>query len=230
MKHANIEIRPHSRSLTVQRVLHLETLGLRHAIDVGASRGQTGLSLRAAGYDGAIWSFEPLPDSFETLSALASRDPSWHVFRLGLGASNSLSTLNISSNLVSSSVLPISTSHVKAAPGSGTVGEAVVECRTLDSLVRSNTLPDEPSFLKLDVQGYELQVLRGAGSSLKYGVELIEVEMSLVELYEGQPLVLEVWGFLEEAGFEPILLEDEFFDVENNRLLQVNALFRRIRS
>lgn len=77
-----------------------------------------------------------------------------------------------------------------------------VRVRSLDSLRRdaSARLPSSIDFLKLDVQGAELDVLHGAGETLRQ-VTGIEVEVEFAPLYEGQPLFRDVDAYLEERGF-----------------------------
>jgi hypothetical protein len=81
-------------------------------------------------------------------------------------------------------------------------------------------------YLKLDVQGSELQVLRGCGQAIAR-VIAIESEVSFVELYEGQVLVGEMLTELARLGFDPIWVERGFTDPESNDMLQADVLFLR---
>lgn len=58
-----------------------------------------------------------------------------------------------------------------------------------------------PDFLKLDVQGYELQVLSGANAVLR-AAEAVMMEVSLIEINAGAPLFAEVVSFMADRGFE----------------------------
>ncbi len=68
---------------------------------------------------------------------------------------------------------------------------------------RLDTIAGEqrPDFLKLDVQGFELQVLSGATQILK-SVEAVMMEVSLIEINKGAPMLAEVVQFMAERGFE----------------------------
>ena len=54
--------------------------------------------------------------------------------------------------------------------------------------------------LKIDTQGYELEILKGAEQTLKY-IEAIYAEVSLVELYKNQPLFDEIFKYIKKSGF-----------------------------
>ena len=96
----------------------------------------------------------------------------------------------------------------------------------LDSIANDILRAEDDVYLKMDVQGYELPALEGAAQTLRQ-VVAIEVELSLVPLYERQALVHEVMGYLSDRGFEPVWLEKVLVDSQSGRLLQVDGLFVR---
>jgi hypothetical protein len=116
--------------------------------------------------------------------------------------------------------------HAEAAPDSAVVGAEEVEVARLDDL--DVVRPGERAYLKLDVQGAELAVLRGAARTLE-AVRVVEAELSAVELYEGQALLSEVVEHLRAGGFDLIGLEPSFRERATGDLLQVNGWFRRSR-
>ena len=101
------------------------------------------------------------------------------------------------------------------------VAEYDIQTHRLDDLSEVQDI----DYLKLDVQGMELNVLRGAERTLR-ATRIVEAELSAVELYEGQPLIGEVIEHLCGAGYVPIGLETSFRDRATGDLLQVNGLFR----
>jgi FkbM family methyltransferase len=191
-------------------------------LDVGASDGSWAKELRAAGFTGRIVSFEPLSESFAALERVAD----WEVHRLALGDRAGRARLHVTANRQSSSLLPLGDRHVRAAPDAPVVGEEDVDVARLDDL--EVVRPGERAYLKLDVQGAELDVLRGAARTLGL-VRAVEAELSAVELYDGQPLLGEVVEHLRAAGFDLIGLEPSFRDRATGDLLQVNGWFRRSR-
>ena len=133
-------------------------------LDVGAYRGDFGGLLREAGYQGRIVSFEPLREPRCELRHRAGLDDAWSVLPYALGDRAGTATLNICGDAgPASSFLPMLPRHRAAAPGAAYTGDVIVETRRLDEVWKQVTAPGERVFLALDVQGYEAQVLDGAG-------------------------------------------------------------------
>lgn len=208
----------------LRRVKLLGGRGVDLLLDVGANIGQFAIRTRRAGYGGRIVSFEPLAGPFAELSAASESDPEWEVRQFALGAQDGEAEINVSRNTFSSSMLGISERHVKSAPESEYVATETIPVAELDSIWAELVKPAERPFLKIDVQGFELEVMRGAKRAL---AELagVQVELSLVPLYEGAPNYKEVIAHLEQAGFRLAGLEPEFADPDTGELLQANAIF-----
>lgn len=196
-------------------------------LDVGANVGQYGERLRRLGYRGKIISFEPLSGAFAELEKRAASDGNWIAERCALGAHNEISTINIAGNSFSSSLLEMLPRHVEAAPQSVCVGKEEVAVHTLDSVFDRLIPADANVFLKIDTQGFTSKVLSGANSSLA-GIRGLEVELSTVPLYSGEPLIHEVLSLLYEKGFAVFYLEPEVLDQRSGQQLQLNGLFQRI--
>ena len=196
-------------------------------LDVGANTGQFGNMLRSAGYRGGIVSFEPSTGARSRLLRASKSDPDWNVAdQMAIGDQEGEVQLHIAGNSVSSSVLPMLDSHVAAAPKSVYVGSETVVVRTLDAAsvqyVRSDAVP----FLKIDTQGYEDKVLRGAPNLLRRTIGL-QIELSFIPLYEGQRHFDEVIAELKGLGFELWDIAPAFIHPKSGRLLQVDATFFR---
>ena len=206
------------------RLLHERAIGV--VLDVGANTGQYGRTLRADGYSGTIVSFEPLSEAFAELSRRAASDGAWECRRVALGDVDGERELHVARNSRSSSLLPISQRHIETAPESSFVASERVAVARLDSL-RADLLGSHArAFVKLDVQGFERQVLDGATEALRQ-VEAIECELSLVPLYEGQALFSEVVERLDREAFDLVALERTFSDPRTGKLLQLDGLFVR---
>jgi FkbM family methyltransferase len=182
------------------------------------------MEIRAEGYLGKILSFEPLPDAFSTLANRAAHDPLWEARNVAIGPGDGSVVINVAANSVSSSVLAMTRRHLEAAPSSRTVGKRDVPMMRLDSAGSGVWSETERVHLKLDVQGYELQVLEGAASTLSQTVS-VEAELSLLPLYEGQPLMTGVIDVLQDAGFQLIWVERGFLDPRTGHMLQLDGLF-----
>jgi FkbM family methyltransferase len=205
----------------------LKALGVDLILDVGANSGQFARELRESGYEGRIISFEPLSSAYADLLVSSSDDPMWQIApRCALGSSPGQSTINIAGNSWSSSLLSMTEQHDAAAPNAQFVGSEKVTISTLDVLVLEDVRNARHPYLKIDTQGYENEVLAGAKQVLPHLVGL-QLELSLVPLYEGQPDFIEMIQQLQEMDFELFGLEPEFYDSRTSRLLQIDAIFCR---
>ena len=196
-------------------------------LDVGANVGQYASQLRRLGYRGRMVSFEPLGDAFAELQRRADGDPLWDCQRMALGDRDGEAVLHVAGNSWSSSLLEMTPAHEQVAPASRYVAEERVELARLDMVASRTGLTDGTrALLKLDLQGGELQALRGADRSLTL-VQLLEVELSLAELYHGQALWREFVDEAQTRGFELVGLSPTLVDPKTVRLLQMDALFAR---
>jgi FkbM family methyltransferase len=213
-----------TNSLDAARPLAVRDQGIDLALDVGANEGQWARELRAEGYRGPIVSFEPLAAAYARLEAAAAGDAAWSARRLALADTGGEAELRVAGNAgASSSLLAMREVHARVAPEARYVGAERVPVARLDDV----ELPaGERLLLKLDVQGAERSVLAGAAETLPR-VRVVECELSLVELYEGQALLDEQLALLRAAGFALWGLRPSFADPQSGRLLQADALFVR---
>ncbi|MGI6186122.1 MAG: FkbM family methyltransferase [Brevibacillus sp.] len=195
-------------------------------LDVGANTGQFASKLRQQGYRGRIVSFEPLSKEFAQLQQLASSDPHWDCKQVALGSTEGQAIINIAGNSYSSSLLPMLDRHVIGAPDSRYVGRETIVITRLDTLLPSLIHAHERVYLKLDVQGYELEVLKGAQRTLPH-VDILEMELSLVPLYQHQLLYPAMIDYVDRLGFDLLYLERDFADYTTGEVLQVNGIFVR---
>src|SRR5262249_17929998 len=135
-------------------------------------------------------------------------------------------TMNISGNSVSSSVLPMLDAHASAAPSAQYVAQEEVPATTVDEIVTARDIDPERTLLKVDVQGYEREVLDGAAKTLA-SFRGVRTEMSLVPLYEGQALMPEIVDLLARHGFQLWFVEPGFSEPTTRRLLQLDGIFFR---
>ncbi len=167
-------------------------------IDVGANRGQFALVARHRFPSASLLCFEPLPKARERLERALCGPFNVQIFPYALGRTSGTATFRVTTDDDSSSILPTTSIQRSLSPGSTLDYETQVEVKRLDDVIDVQQLP-RPIFMKIDVQGTELDVLRGA-SALAELVDDILVECSFLELYEGQALAADVIDFLNGWG------------------------------
>jgi FkbM family methyltransferase len=195
-------------------------------LDVGADVGHYGQELRRTGYQGRIVSFEPRSQAFRRLRAQAESDPNWEVVNVALGQENTTADINVSRNSYSSSLLGLLPAHLSAEPDSAVIGTERVSVRTLDSLFPKWADSSGNCFLKIDTQGFEKRVVEGSRKSLRR-IAGIQMEMSLVPLYEAESLFLELLQFMSSLDYDLKLVEPGIHDPSTGALLQLDGVFFR---
>jgi FkbM family methyltransferase len=193
--------------------------------DVGANSGQYATELRKSGYKGTMVSFEPLVDAHKKLVENAKSDASWFVHsRCAVGDSIKDVSLNVSGNSYSSSILNMLPEHSCAAPDSVYVGKNEVKQITLDSIFRQYASAKNKIFLKIDVQGYEMSVLKGIEKNFKF-LTGVQLECSTTPLYEGENTFEKFVTFFKKAGFECWLCLPGFTNPKTGRMLQFDLIY-----
>lgn len=201
----------------------LETVDCDLLLDVGANRGQFSLMARALHSELTIHAFEPLPTEIRVYQNLLGSRPRVTLHQHALGETAGEFTFHISGRADSSSMLPIGELQTKFFPTTGEVAQCQVQVRTLDSLTECWAFAKR-ALLKLDVQGYELNVLRGAKEALRH-CAFVYVECSHLPLYTGQALYSEVENFLRDEGF--VMRRQANEQWAGGKLVQADYLFGR---
>ena len=185
---------------------HLINLINRHAIelvlDVGANFGQFGTMLRNEGYKGEIHSFEPVSKTFESLSAKCSGDHRWFVHQVAMGDVCGEKTIHVTESSNLSSFLEPNDFGKEEFKRIKVVSEEVVEVSTIENFLTTQ-MPDFDKrriLLKMDTQGYDLNVFKG---SLKVLGSIVCVlsEISLTPIYSNMPHYVDSLKKYEEYGF-----------------------------
>jgi FkbM family methyltransferase len=216
-----------SVSEAARAIAMLSAHGVDLVLDVGANTGQFATGLREAGYRGKILSFEPLSSAHAQLVDRSRHDPMWDVFpRAALGSEDGEIEIHVSGNSVSSSVLGMLDAHALSAPESAYVSNERVPLRRLDGIVPSPVGSGAVTLLKVDAQGYEDRVLQGAAGFMPC-IAGVQLELSLVPLYEEQRLFSEMTTDLRDSGFNLWSVAPAFVDSRTGRVLQIDATFFR---
>lgn len=210
------------------RLLHcIKSQSIDCVLDVGANLGLYAQTLFGGGFQGHIVSFEPIGALHAGLRALARSNARWMIAdRCALGAAGGEVDLHVAGNRASTSVLEMSDRHREASPEAATVSVERTPVRRLDEIGPVLVGDARRIFMKLDVQGFEPQVLEGAEGLLPRICGL-QVEMSLAELYKGQTLFRELLDRILAMGFEMWGFDPVFTDIRTGRTLQVDGIFFR---
>ena len=197
-------------------------------LDIGANLGQFAELVFEVGFPGTVISFEAQPQvHHELVKRAAARAPKWIVADCcALGSASGTIEMNISANSLSSSLLPMRREHADAAPASRYISKQLVKLERLDDAAAGVVPQGASLFMKIDTQGYEREVLDGASGLLGRTVA-VQLELSLVPLYEQAPSLVEMVTYLENQGFQMFGLVPVFRDRRDGRLLQVDGVFIR---
>jgi FkbM family methyltransferase len=219
--------RAKGKAPSAQLVAVLAHFRITCLLDVGANVGQYGAMLREWGWRGRIVSFEPLPDAHAALERRAVADPAWQIApRMALGREEGKAELEVSAESDMSSILPQSQLLRRISPSSAVVRRETVPLRRLDEVAPPYLRPDDRVFLKVDAQGYDAEVLAGAARLLER-LAGVQLEMSLVPLYEGERDFRSLLDDLAALGFEPWLFLPGYFERKLARQLQLDGVFMR---
>lgn len=214
-----------------QRHLNLCSVLDRHGVDlfldVGANVGQTGRGLREGGYRGRIISVEPVASCHAKLSEAARGDPLWDVAeRCAVGETEGSVEIAVSLATDLSSLSPPTEALLATLPRAEVAERETVPMRRIDGLFAGEVAGARRSVLKIDTQGHDMAALRGA-EGIMDTLHGVQIEMSLLPLYEGETLYLDILDYLHGRGFRPYLLTDKTFSRQLGRQLQIDGLFMR---
>jgi len=216
-----------AQSIEARAYTQLEYHKVDCVLDVGANDGGYGKFLRSAGFKGNIVSFEPQASAHAKLIETSHTDPAWKIAApMALGDVETELEINMAGNSTSSSLLTMLPSHIESAPTSKYIGKEIVKVYRLDTLDETVIRAARRIYLKIDTQGYEKPVLLGAQGIMDKIVG-IQLEMSVIPLYEGQALFQELLTWLDDAGFEMWGIAPGFMNQTTGRMLQFDGIFFR---
>lgn len=190
-----------SLSLSAHLKKIIENYKIDLVIDVGANSGQFGRLLRGIEYKGDILSFEPVSSTFEELRKNSENDKKWDKMKLALGNKKGMGSINVFDSTDFSSILSPNEFGKQAFKQIRASRTETIEIDTLDNvLARSQHLKTRKIFLKMDTQGYDLNVFNGAKNSVNSIVAILS-EISFLPIYEGMPDYHQVLKEFETNGF-----------------------------
>ena len=200
----------------------LEGFNFDFIVDVGANRGQFALISRKVFPRAKIHSFEPLEEPAQIFKKIFSDDPNVTLYPCAIGREKTTSTIHVTKDDDSSSMLPITKTQSSMFPGAIEKETRQVTVLPLSEALGSTFIPPA-SLLKIDVQGFELEVLKGCEDILSKFSHLY-IECSFIELYEGQALVHQIIAWLEQRSFILIGVHNLYYQ-KNGLAVQGDFLF-----
>ena len=211
----------------VQLPALFEMYGVNCVVDVGAHEGEYAKRLRAGGYDGRIVSFEPVPRAFEELAREAANDRAWSVHQLALGREDGTTTMNVVPGTLSSLREPteFGARRYKRLQDPQPVE---VQVRRLDGLLDEllEGLAGPRPYLKLDTQGFDLDVFAGTGERIGEFAGM-QSELPLMQIYEGMPRLPEALAIYEAAGFDVAAMYPVSRQGKTGRVLEFDCVMVR---
>jgi FkbM family methyltransferase len=199
---------------------HLSDLRIAHVLDMGANRGQFSLFAHECLGTQQIEAFEPLSECADVIRSIL---PFVSVHEVALTDTEGVQDFHVSKANDSSSLRGITNTQTKYFPGTEEVEIRSVPAIRFETWCSGRTIK-RPSLAKIDVQGSELNVIRGMGHEIRQ-IDYIYAELSFVELYEGQALAGETIGYLDGQGYSLVGIYNTRGD--GVQAIQADALFRR---
>lgn len=221
----NVTIQPESRD-TKSLMEVLKALLRHHPIetvfDVGAHWGESAASFVAAFPAATVHSFEPFGESFQRLAATTVHFQRIRAYKLGMSDNPGIQPFFASEETVLNSLLPVASEWLwKSNPLHQSEN---IEVTTLDTFCQTNVIP-RIDILKVDVQGAEARVLKGAKTLLEQGaIRAIRLEVLFFDMYQGQASLDELFRMLTDFGYQFCGMYEEFID-PHGRLLWADVLF-----
>ncbi|MEO8664085.1 MAG: FkbM family methyltransferase [Ignavibacteria bacterium] len=167
----------------------------KNILDVGANSGEWSQQAKKIFKEADFFLIEPLAEMEESLISFCKQNPGSKYFLYGAGAKEEKLYLTVGGeNLTGSNLMFGENEFLKQEEK-----QREVSVITIDSLINNNQIPT-PEFVKIDIQGFELEALKG-GSKLFQSSEVFILETNFFEFMKGVPLVHDVVIFMAERGF-----------------------------
>lgn len=222
-----VDVRRHDPSPAHALRTLLDLYRVETVFDLGANAGMSGLYFRSVGFGGKIVSCEPVGRFYRELERKAEGDPLWLCENVAVGDEAGELEINVTGGGGgASSFLPMTSAVTEHAPELAVVARERVRVTTLSDLARRHYPEGDRLFLKLDVQGYERNVIEGGRDVLGRVVGL-RVELSVLKCYEGEPLLCDMLPYLDGLGFKLAGIEPAWSDERTQEVFQLDGIFFR---
>jgi FkbM family methyltransferase len=201
----------------------IHDLKIETVLDIGANTGHFALAINDLFPAAKVYSFEPLPECFEELRIKVKHIPNIQVFNIALGNHSGSLEFRRNAHSVSSSFLEMTNIHKSAFPETSKSELTEVMIERLDDFVQELKITSS-LLVKIDVQGFEDQVLTG-GIQTICQAKLIIIETSFCTLYEKQPLFDDIYAILKSHNYLYAGALESLHDPKSGRVLQEDSIF-----
>jgi len=193
--------------------------GIDIVLDIGANDGRYATEIRSSGWDGQIISFEPQPDVFRRLTQNMGSDPKWSGLQVGLGSRET-------SMMMNSYGMDVLSSFLEKIDDDQHVEQIEVSVKRVDSIYDEITKGYHRPFVKMDTQGFELEIIKGFGTKIDRVVGW-QIELSVEPLYDGQPPMEEVLAIMRSHGFSLWRILPGLRDPKTLQSFEMDGIFFR---
>lgn len=209
----------------LNKFVWLTNQNIKTILDIGANTGQFARMIHEVLPEAKVYSFEPLQDCYEELVEKMKGVPNFKAFNVALGAEDGETEIHRSEFSPSSSLLPMGDLHKRAFPQTSRETLERISVKRLDGMADLLTC-DGGLLVKLDVQGYEDQVIAGGYETFRKA-KVIIIETSFQVLYNGQPLFAAMFDMLRRLGFAYRGNLDQLRNPLDGSVLQSDSIFIR---
>jgi FkbM family methyltransferase len=197
-------------------------------LDIGANRGDVAIAALESYPNSKIICFEPVKSTFEELNKnLQSFSGRTHFYNCALSVSNEEAEINITTSHGANSIEPQTAFHQECNPHVREVGKEKIHLVRLDDIAEK--FPSQKfDIVKIDVEGHELNVLRGGKKFFSNNVDVIIIEISLMrDPSWNEQAVFDIFAFLKDAGFRLVNVMDLYYAEDKAvQLAQMDCVFR----
>jgi len=200
--------------------LHFKTV-----LDIGSNKGQFILLIKKLYKNKIFYSFEPIREILEKQKKFFKDKRNLFFYNIGIGKKYEKKKFYITNRKDSSSFLKVER-KIKGNEDYRVEEERIITIKSLDKIMSEKKLLG-PILMKIDVQGFELEVLKGSSSTLKK-TKYIIIEVSNDEIYFKQPLSNEIIKYLNSNNFEIIKKSSITTNIPKSNFSQIDILFKNI--